>query len=114
LTIKAYYEWFPLFKLLYLNQGIKELDEAVNIAPEDITVRMIRANNSLALPAFTKRIDIAISDFEYLIKLSKKKKAFPKELLLQIYSGLSQAYLKKGNPKKAKEILNSTSRLFNK
>ncbi|MDI6752533.1 MAG: tetratricopeptide repeat protein [bacterium] len=112
LTLKGRDAWFPISKLRYVNQGIEKMNEAVKIAPDNITVRMIRANNSLGLPDFFDRLKFAITDSEYLLKLKKKSpKAFPDELLLQIYLNLGRAYQKKGETEKAKKYLNKVIKL---
>jgi tetratricopeptide (TPR) repeat protein len=109
LTIKARDAWFPPMKLYYLRRGISMLDKAVKSAKDNITIRMIRANNSLNLPAFTKRLNIAIEDFKYLLNISKNRD-LPKELLAQIHLGLVKVYIKKDNKEEAKRHLKEVFR----
>jgi tetratricopeptide (TPR) repeat protein len=101
LTIKARDSWFPPLKLSRLQKGISILDEAVERAGDDVIVRMIRANNSLHLPEFTERVDVAIEDFKYLLKASEEEN-FPKELLSKIHLDIAKAYIKKGKLREAK------------
>lgn len=97
LTLKGRDASFSILRLRYVNRGIKMLDVAVKKAPNNITLRMIRANNSLGLPGFFGRLDVAITDLEYLLKLKEKyPESFSDELLSQIHSLLDQAYQRKG------------------
>jgi tetratricopeptide (TPR) repeat protein len=115
LTLQGREAWFPLTKARYVNQGIKMLDKAVKLAPRgeiEIWTRMIRANNSLALPSFFNRIPVAISDFEALLKLSREEPLlFSKELLIKIYLGLGKAYKENEELDKAKEAWKRILRL---
>jgi tetratricopeptide (TPR) repeat protein len=113
LTIKARDTWFPLMKLYYLRRGISMLDKAVKSAEDNIAVRMVRANNSLNLPAFTKRLNIAIKDFKYLLRINKIKE-LPKELLGKIHLGLVKVYIKKDNKEEAKRHLKEVFKFADK
>ena len=104
LTLKGKYASLPFNKVKFVNNGTKKMDKAVELAPDDIMVRMIRAQNSLGLPEFFQKLDVAINDFEHLLSLHKNKpKLFSKELLANIYFGLGIAWKRKDNPKKAEE-----------
>jgi len=104
LTLKGRDAWLPISKMRYVNSGIKEMDKAVQLAPDNITVRMIRANNSLALPELFHRTEVAITDFEYLLSLARKRpEEFNKTLLGEIYLKLGNAYRKKGDIIEARE-----------
>jgi hypothetical protein len=54
-------------KLRYLKDGLKLMDDAVAAAPQEISVRFIRALNNFNLPAFLNRRDNARSDFKILL-----------------------------------------------
>lgn len=104
LTLKGKYAWFPLNKMKYVNKGIKEMDKAIELAPDNVTVRMIRANNSLSLPDMFHRTDIAITDFEHLISMKEKNPgSFEEDLLAEILLNMGKAYKKKGDLLKARE-----------
>ena len=64
--------WNVLVKDGFVHKGIKMMDDAVAEVPDSIVVRMVRANNSLQLPEFFKRKDIAKKDFQYLKMLITK------------------------------------------
>ncbi|MCJ7646088.1 tetratricopeptide repeat protein [bacterium] len=104
LTLKGRDILFPISKLGYVNNGIEKMDKAVELAPDNVNVRMIRAHNSLNLPGMFHRIKVAINDFEHLLSLSQKSpQEFSKGLLVEIYLGLGNAYKKKGDTIKARE-----------
>ncbi len=106
LTMRARDAWFPLFKANYVNRGLKEMDRAVELSPDDINIRMIRGNTSMALPSMFNRIDTAIEDFGYL---KQRKESDPnymgEELYLQVLFDLGKAYARKGETDSAREYL---------
>lgn len=104
LTLKGRDILFPISKLGYVNDGIEKMDKVVELAPDNINVRMIRAHNSLNLPGIFHRIEIAITDFEHLLTLrEKRQEEFSKSLLAKIFLGLGSAYKKKEDMVKARE-----------
>lgn len=87
----------PFAKLYYVYNGCRIMDEAVSKSPDNIIVRLTRANNSLALPDFFNRAKYAKKDLLYLLNLSKKKsEIFPPDLLATIYYTLGEYYKGKG------------------
>nr|VFK37853.1 MAG: hypothetical protein BECKTC1821E_GA0114239_1001120 [Candidatus Kentron sp. TC] len=58
--------WNVLTKMDVANEGIALIDKAIRKAPNNIIVRMVRANNSLALPEFFERRPKAREDFSFL------------------------------------------------
>lgn len=79
-------------KMDYVKKGFELLDEAVQIAPDNIEVRMARGLTGIAVPDFLKRYDNAIKDFEYIINSAEKKKQVVSEKTLS----LARESLKKG------------------
>ena len=74
LTLRGRDVWFPASKLKHVSNGIEKMDKAVELVPDNINVRMIRAHNSLNLPGIFHRTKIAITDFEHLLTLRKKRR----------------------------------------
>ncbi|MFQ6082801.1 MAG: tetratricopeptide repeat protein [Candidatus Aminicenantia bacterium] len=104
LTLKGKYATLPFNKIRFVNSGTKKMDKAVELAPDNITVRMIRANNSLSLPDFFHRLELAITDFEYLLLLKEKNPdLFSKDILVQIYFALGKAWQRKEDIARAKK-----------
>ena len=104
LTLKGRDVLFPVSKLSYVNNGIEKMDKAVELAPDNINVRMVKAHNSLNLPGIFHRIEIAVTDFEHLLTLrEKRQEEFSKSLLAKIFLGLGSAYKRKEDMVKARE-----------
>ncbi|MBU0701223.1 hypothetical protein KKE26_08040 [bacterium] len=88
---------FPLTRLYEVNKGCRLMDKAVSKSPDNIAVRLTRANNSLGLPSFFNRAGYAEKDLFYLLQLSKKRpNEFPPELLATIYYTLGEYYKGEG------------------
>lgn len=68
-TMKAQFESDPGKQTFYVKLGTRNLDAAVQKAPENLLVRLIRANNSLELPPFLQRTRFAVEDFTQYIAL---------------------------------------------
>lgn len=58
--------WFPITKLVRVKKGIKMLDAAVEKAPGNFAIRMLRGFNSLNLPKFLKRRETGLADLRTL------------------------------------------------
>ncbi len=56
----------------YVNKGFEDMDKAVRKDPDNIAIRMVRGNNSRALPRFLNRRSIAYEDFQHLAGLFEK------------------------------------------
>ena len=65
--LRALDSWWPPTKLKYLKRGNDELDHAVDLAPTDMTVRLIRGINELNLPEAVGRVKISLEDFIVLL-----------------------------------------------
>ena len=108
LAMRARDAWFPLFKADYVNRGMKEMDQAVVLSPDNIDIRMVRAKTSMALPAMFNRTDTAIEDFEYLKQRKEQDPSYMnQELYLDVLYNLGKAYAVKGEPDKARACLTS-------
>jgi hypothetical protein len=84
-TIEAKFS-FILTKLSWAHDGFNYLDTAVKDAPEDVTVRVIRALNSAQVPDFLGREQTAREDFAWIMqRLSDRPQDFSPELLRSIY-----------------------------
>lgn len=65
-TMVARDSWNVLTKMSVANKGIALIEKAIRKAPDNVAVRMVRANNSLALPGFFDRRSKARLDFSLL------------------------------------------------
>jgi len=76
----------PVNKVRYVLEGTKIIDKAVKDSPNNIVIRLVRINNTLALPNFFKREHLAEKDVDFLINLVEKKiNMYPKNLVANIY-----------------------------
>ena len=67
-TLRARDAWWPPTKLKYLREGGKEMDRAVDMAHDDMMVRLTRGINSLNMPEKFGGLETALEDFIILLK----------------------------------------------
>ena len=58
--------FWPKTRLDYVRKGMRTMDAAVQLAPEDPDVRLVRAINCFHMPKFMERDEIAKADFAWL------------------------------------------------
>jgi tetratricopeptide (TPR) repeat protein len=90
-------------KSSYMNRGVEYMDKAVRMDPDNISVRMIRANNSKNLPKFLNRRPVAYEDFEYLAGLFEKRPDVSPSLKASVYRDLAALYKEDGDAAKARK-----------
>jgi len=75
-------------------KALIDLDKAVNANPENIEIRLLRANHSYRLPEqFFRRSATAMGDFEYLLQLYQEDNTvFDQKTWLRIQEDLGQVY----------------------
>ena len=66
LTMRARDAFWPNTRLDYVKRGLKAMDAAVKLAPDDAEVRLVRALNNAKMPNFLNRDEIARNDFEWI------------------------------------------------
>ena len=93
----------PLKKGSYANKGIGLMDKAIRKDPDNISVRLARAYNSMSLPSFMKRGNIAVEDFEYLAKMIEASPEAYGDLKKEVYGNLTRLYEKNGKPSEARK-----------
>lgn len=96
--------WNMLTKINSVNKGIKMMDEAVVRLPDNVMVRMVRANNSLDVPESFKRKEIARKDFQHLeILITKSSANVESNIKAEIFYQLGILYKREGNVVLARE-----------
>jgi tetratricopeptide (TPR) repeat protein len=96
--------WNVLAKLPNVNKGIKMMDEAAAELPDNIPIRMVRANNSLDLPKFFKREVIAKKDFQHLeMLIAKSPPDIEPDIKAEVFYKLGMLYKQEGNALLANE-----------
>ena len=93
----------PMDRMSYVNKGVEYMDKAVRKDPDNITIRMTRANNSKSLPKILNRRPIAYEDFELLAGLFQKGLKIPSPLKISVYRSLAALYQEDGNMAEAKK-----------
>ena len=71
-ALRAKASYWGLTKLKYLKRGQKLMDSAVEAAPNDPRVRMVRAIGSYKVPKRFDRRPVAVADFEKLVPIASK------------------------------------------
>ncbi len=102
-TMLAKDAWNPISRLSDVNKGVGYMDKAVRKDPDNIAIRMTRANNSKALPKFLGRRSIAYEDFEHLTSLFEKGLNAPSPLKASVYRRLAALYEEDGNMAQAQK-----------
>ncbi len=92
----------PVIKIQYVKKGLKYIDKAIEEKPDNLFIRMVRANNNLELPSFFKRLKYAIKDFEWIRKnFEKGKIKLQPQTMAEVYYKLGDAYKRTGKVEKA-------------
>ncbi|HMK76299.1 MAG TPA: hypothetical protein VK568_09000 [Thermodesulfobacteriota bacterium] len=93
----------PMDRMSFVNKGVEYMDKAVRKDPDNIAIRMTRANNSKSLPKFLNRRPIAYEDFEHLADLFEKGLKVPLQLKTSVYHSLAALYKEDGDLTKAQK-----------
>ena len=102
-TLRGRDAWWPFTRMSDVDRGIDEMDKAVDLAPDNVTVRLTRGINSVHLPSMFKRIGTAEKDFYYLVNMPSFQKLDP-GLRSTIYYWSGMAYKQDDQTDKAKEF----------
>lgn len=103
LSLKARDASMPWTKVKYAKQGFEQLDKSIEMNPDDLDVRLIRAMNSYQVPKFMKRLTLSIEDFNFIIK-HKTFESWTPDHRAFVYLHFGKALEKDDQPKKAKEF----------
>ena len=95
-TMVARDSWNPITKLSAVRDGAKLIDTAVARDPDNVTVRLVRVNNSLKLPRFFNRAHYAKTDLQHLLKLSapdgQHAQMFSPAMVAELHFKLGEIY----------------------
>ena len=67
LSLKARDAKMPWTRIKYAKQGFEQLDKSIQMNPEDLGVRSIRAMNGYQVPKIMKRLPLSLEDFNFII-----------------------------------------------
>ncbi|MDP2876174.1 MAG: hypothetical protein Q8O00_08325 [Holophaga sp.] len=105
-TMKGRDASLPMARMWHVQKGLEALTKAVELAPDDLGIRLTRANTCNALPIQFKQIDTAIGDCQHLDGLfAKNPQQFPKDLVFQTRLLLASSLNKAGRGEEARAIL---------
>jgi tetratricopeptide (TPR) repeat protein len=93
LTMKARDSKAPWNRIKHGRKGLSFIDRAVELEPNNLDVRIIRAMNSLLTPSFLGRLKYSFEDFEYVIN-NDHFKSWIADSKAYVYYNLGNAYKK--------------------
>lgn len=103
LTLKGRDAFLPWNKLSYVEEGCDEMDKAVQLAPQNVTLRITRALNNINLPGFFNRQTYYLEDFEF-IRNHPAFVSFPPDLQQRILFSSAKAFVNNDEPQKGTEM----------
>ncbi len=102
-TMVARDSWNVFTKISNVNKGVNMIDSAVKKAPDNITLRIVRADNSLALPGSFNRIHFVKEDFLHSEKLIERASSeIDADTRAEVFYQLGMVYKSEGNMSLAK------------
>ncbi len=105
-------EWNIVTKKSKASEGYAILDKAVTMAPDNVFIRMIRANNSLAAPKSFGRQKIAKGDLLHIEGIiNKAPKEVTAEIQTQVYYKLGTIFRSEKDESKAKSYFKKAAEL---
>lgn len=102
-TMVARDSWNFFTKVQNVNKGINIIDKAVSKSPDNITVRMVRAKNSLSLPKSFNRKKVAMKDLLHIEKLLENSKGHEPDFASEVFYEIALLYKDEGNEDIAKK-----------
>lgn len=108
LALKGRDAKLPIMKMRHVQNGLKEMDRAVELAPMDFAIRYQRGAYCLNLPDIFERAETAVEDFESLLAMAAQSPdSLSTDTVAGIRLNLAQAKLKVGDLEEARELLES-------
>lgn len=102
-TIMGRDAFLPWNKMKYVEQGCDKMDKAVQLAPDNLNIRITRALNNINLPSFFNRITYCLEDFEFIQK-HPAFSHFNPGIKLQIFYYSAKAFETNEQVQEAKEM----------
>lgn len=106
LTLKGRDAWMPWIKIKYVEQGLDHLDGAVDKAPDNLEIRLVRAAVGINLPERFQRLGSAGKDLKFIngsALFGAQSPAFTQSY----FFWLARWYQKQGNSDQARIALKS-------
>ena len=106
LTIKGREAMLPMMKMRHVNNGLKEMDRAVELDPMNFGIRYQRGACCLNLPDVFGRAGTAVEDFEHLLMMIEHApESVPAERAAAVKLSLAQARINAGRADDARALL---------
>jgi tetratricopeptide (TPR) repeat protein len=102
LTAESIYDHPPLKRMGFIADGLKELDRAVGLAPDDPIARLARLNVCLGLPPFARRQGTVREDVLHLVELARTRPREVDPILPLVYQRAGDAFERLGEPEQAR------------
>jgi tetratricopeptide (TPR) repeat protein len=109
-TMVARDAWNVVTKVSRVNKGVALLDKAVRGAPQNVVVRMVRANNSIDLPGFFGRRERALEDLGFLHERFAELTMAP-NTAAEVSLKLGELVLEDGDSERARALFEEAQRL---
>jgi tetratricopeptide (TPR) repeat protein len=110
LSLKARDAKMPWTKIKYAKKGFEHLDKSIQMNPEDLDVRLIRAMNSYQVPKIMKRISVAIEDFNFIIE-NKTFESWTADHKAFVYLHYGKALEKDNQDEKSREFFELAAKI---
>ena len=105
ITMKARDAFWPNVRLRYAKEGVRIMDSAIKLAPENPEVRFVRAENNFHMPKFMEREEVVRSDFAWLWQQVQKRPAeIPTRLKQEIAYYQGHVLKRQKRDKEANEV----------
>ena len=110
LSLKARDAKMPWTKIKYAKKGFEQLDKSIQMNPEDLQVRSIRAMNGYQVPKIMKRLPLSLEDFNYIIE-HKTFESWTSDHKAFLYLHFGKALEKDDQDEKAREYFEMAAKI---
>ena len=110
LSLKARDAKMPWTKIKYAKQGFEQLDKSIQMNPDDLDVRLIRAMNSYQVPKIMKRLPLSFEDFNFIID-HKTFESWTADHKAFVYLHFGRALEKDDQDDKARECFETAAKI---
>lgn len=110
LSLKARDAKMPWTKVKYAKKGFEQLDKSIQMNPEDLDVRSIRAMNSYQVPKIMKRLPLSLEDFNFIIE-HKTFESWTTDHKAFVYLHFGRALEKDDQDEKAREYFELAAKI---
>ena len=104
--LKADHSWSPITMVRFVRTSMKELDRAVEIAPDFLEIRQMRAMVLREIPSLIGKPEVARQDLEFIIGSAESGKAYlDEQSITQSYLALADICFEENDRARAADLL---------